>query len=133
MKTKKLSVTKLHKKLWPLVSQYIRLKAASEGQEVCFTCGIQKPWKELQAGHFVSRRFKSTLYEEMNLKPQCLNCNVFLHGNLLVYRRKLDALYGPEAVENLEQRAHQTKKWTTFDLLELIEIYTAKVKELSNL
>lgn len=127
-KVKKPSVAKLHKKLWPIFSQYIRLNESTNGWGRCFTCGIKKPWKELQAGHFVSRRFKATLYEEMNVNSQCMACNCFLHGNLLIYRRKMDELYGDNNVEALERRAHQVKKWTVPELEAMIAEYKAKVE-----
>lgn len=133
MKTKKprkVSVSSLHKKLWPVFSQYIRLKESYDGWGQCITCSIKKPWKDLQAGHFVSRRFKATLYEEMNVHTQCFACNCMLSGNLLIYRRVMDDIYSPKAVEELERRAKQVKKFTVGELGVMLDGYTAKVKEL---
>ena len=84
----------------------------------------------MQAGHFVSRRFKATLYDEMNVHPQCIMCNVFLHGNLLIYRRKMDEIYGADKVLELEQRSKQIKKFTVFDLEEMIQAYTERLEQL---
>ena len=128
---KKPSVAKLHKKLWPIFSQYIRLRDTNnQGCVYCITCPAYKPWKEMQAGHFVSRRFKATLYDEMNVHPQCIMCNVFLHGNLLIYRRKMDEIYGADKVLELEQRSKQIKKFTTFELEEMIQAYTERLEQL---
>ena len=50
------TISKLKKKLDVLFSQYIRRKNADHlGRVKCFTCGVEKHWKEQQAGHFQSR------------------------------------------------------------------------------
>lgn len=130
-KIKKPSVSKLHKKLWAIFSLYIRLNESKDGIGTCITCGVKKPYKELQAGHFISRRFKATLYDEMNVHSQCFACNCFLHGNLLRYRRVMDDLYGDEAVYNMEQKAKEIKQWKAFELEDLIRYYTNEVSSLT--
>lgn len=84
----------------------------------------------MQAGHYMSRRHKSTIYDLDNIQVQCYSCNCMLHGNLIVYRRWMDNEYGPEQVEDLERRAKQSKKWTTGELEELYNYYKSENEKL---
>ena len=62
------SRSKIVKKLDAIFSQYIRLKDADhKGDVTCFTCGKVSHYKKgIQNGHFQSRRFMSTRYDEKN-------------------------------------------------------------------
>ena len=53
---KKLTRSKIVKKLDTVFSQYIRLKNSVDEISTCFTCGKQDHWKKLQNGHFQSRK-----------------------------------------------------------------------------
>ena len=71
---KKLTRSKLVKKLDAVFSQYIRLKDADEfGNATCFTCGKVDHWKKLQNGHFQSRKHYATRWDEMNCQVQCVS------------------------------------------------------------
>ena len=76
---KKLTRSKLVKKLDAVFSQYIRLKDADEfGNATCFTCGKVDHWKKLQNGHFQSRKHYATRWDEMNCQVQCVSgCNMY--------------------------------------------------------
>ena len=54
---------------------------------VCVTCNVKKPWKELQAGHYEKRGKNQLRYDETNVHPQCVGCNVFQKGNYTRYAR----------------------------------------------
>ena len=72
------TISKLKKKLDVLFSQYIRRRNADHlGRVKCFTCGVEKHWKEQQAGHFQSRSHHSTRWDEVNVQVQCPKCNLF--------------------------------------------------------
>lgn len=58
------------------------------------------------------------------------NCNRFSADHLVGYRKNLIAKVGEHRLDVLEWRAHQTKKWSDFELKELIKHYQVKVKEL---
>lgn len=74
------------KECWTLFSQYIRKKNADwQGNGKCVTCGVVKPWKQLQAGHFVDGRNNKVLLDERLVHPQCYQCNVPLKGNKIKY------------------------------------------------
>lgn len=96
--------------------EYIRTKS-----EYCYTCGQKK--EGLQCGHFMARRYINTRWSEMNCHPQCNDCNVTKHGNLIIYERNLRREYGNEAIDNLKTIARNGNKVTTADIQEVIEKY----------
>ena len=72
------TVSKLKKELDKWFSLYIRLREASDtGAAICFTCGKMAYYKTLQNGHFQSRRFMATRFDEENCQVQCVACNMF--------------------------------------------------------
>ena len=78
------TISKLKKKLDVLFSQYIRRRNADHlGRVKCFTCGVEKHWKEQQAGHFQSRSHHSTRWDEVNVQVQCVKCNMYRPAALL--------------------------------------------------
>jgi hypothetical protein len=112
----------LKKKLWKLVSEYVRRNGADEnGYNECYTCGAKKHWKELDCGHYIHR--DALDYEINNLRPQCTHCNRFAHGHLDVYSEKLAKEIGYEEIELMRQRSKQVKKWTIQELEDLIQTY----------
>ena len=100
-KRKKLiPLPKLRKKVWTLMSEYIRSKAANhQGYVHCYTCGKQDNWRSMDAGHFIHNKLD---FDPRNLKIQCGRCNRYLRGNLGVYAIKLVQEYGLEWVNKLQ-------------------------------
>ncbi|MEN8805066.1 MAG: recombination protein NinG [Wenyingzhuangia sp.] len=127
---KKLSRTKLIKKLDTVFSQYIRQRDAVNEIATCFTCGKQDHWKKLQNGHFQSRRFYSTRWNEMNCQVQCAGCNVFKYGEQFVFGKNLDAKFGKGTSFGLHIKARKITKLSSPDIEELIDMYSNLVKEL---
>ena len=134
---KKLSVSKLKKKLWALFSEYIRKRDGlkTTGSTMwghCITCGKRYHYKMLQAGHFIAGRGLGILFDEQATNAQCYNCNINLKGNTLVYRRKIIELHGQGADEALELKAKRTAKYSVLDYLAMIEQYKLKIKEIDD-
>ena len=122
---------KLSKKLDVIFSKYIRwYYADANGYVECYTCGITKPVKEMQCGHFQSRRHYATRWHTDNCKPQCVKCNMFMQGNIWVYGNKLKAEIGDVKFNKLIQLSNSTVKYTQQDYLDMLEYYK---KELNNL
>ena len=122
---------KLSKKLDVIFSKYIRwYYADANGYVECYTCGITKPVKEMQCGHFQSRRHYATRWHTDNCKPQCVKCNMFMQGNIWVYGNKLKAEIGDVKFNKLIQLSNSTVKYTQQDYLNMLEYYK---KELNNL
>ena len=121
---KKLSRSKLVKKLDTVFSKYIRISNADKnGYCTCVTCGVVKHWKEIQAGHFMSRKHYSTRWDERNVKTQCVGCNVFKFG--LAYEFSL--FLGQDAAKVLYLKSKETVKFTNNELEEMIKDYEAKL------
>ena len=96
---------KTEKQLWAMFSKYIRARDASyEGYCKCISCNTVKPWKEFDAGHFISVGSDRALkYNEFNVNAQCTACNHFKSGNLIEYRQGLIRKYKESVVTQLEQ------------------------------
>ena len=74
MKSK--SVAQLKKLADKYFSQMIRYRDGERRTDgwwsECITCSEWKPLKQMQAGHFVSRRVNSLRFDETNVNSQCL-------------------------------------------------------------
>ena len=78
------------KKLDAIFSKYIRRRFAENDISECYTCGKKDHWKNLQCGHFMSRRFYSTRWDDKNCQVQCKGCNVFRYGEQFKFSVHLD-------------------------------------------
>lgn len=122
---KKLSRSKLVKKLDTVFSKYIRISSADKnGYCTCVTCGVVKHWKEIQAGHFMSRKHYSTRWDEDNVKIQCVSCNVFRYGEQFLFSKYL----GNKLSEDLLAKSRNIIKFTNVELEEMISQYSNKLK-----
>lgn len=124
--------TDYKKKLDEVFSQYIRLKHSdSHGYCKCISCGKIHFWKEIQNGHYMSRRYLSTRYSEDNCRPQCVACNIFNQGNAQMYRRALVKEIGEDKVNLIEVTARTvTSRLSAFDYEQLFKHYKKLVDEL---
>ena len=121
----------LKKELDAVFSKYIRwYYADANGMVECYTCGQVKPVKEMQCGHFQSRRHTSTRWHENNCRPQDARCNMFAQGEQYLFGQKLKAEIGEEAVEEVIQLAHKSVKYSKADLEYLIDLYKEKLKDI---
>lgn len=129
-KQKKLkSESKLKKELDAIFSQYIRLKYADDsGMVKCVTCGAVRHWKEMQAGHYISRQHLAVRFDEDNVFPQDVSCNVFRGGNYTAYALFMLDKYGEEKLQWLEQQKHVITKYYPYE--SKIEEYKQKVENL---
>jgi len=122
---KKPTRSKLIKKLDVVFSQYIRLSNAdSKGMCTCVTCNKQFHWKNIQAGHFMSRKHYSTRWNENNVKPQCVGCNMFKSGE----QYKYSLFLGSELANDLYLKSKELVKFTSQDIQDMIDNYNSKLK-----
>ena len=125
------SVSVLKRSLWSIFSKYIRLRDSDDnGYCKCITCDKTAYWKELQCGHFMSRRYSNTFVDEKNCGTQCPYCNLHLSGNQYVYSLALDEKYGDGTSEELLRLSKVEKRFTVEELLEKIEYYKKEVNNL---
>lgn len=115
------------KQAWDAFSKFIRLR---DIDKPCVTCPIREYWKEMHAGHFLSGRHNSILFEEKNCHKQCVYCNEYLKGNRVVYEAKMLELYGQVTINRLEKLSRQVVKLKAWQLMGIKETYTKKYKKL---
>ena len=122
----------LIKELDKWFSYYVRLKNSDKnGYCRCISCGKIFFWKDIQNGHYMSRRYMSTRFAEDNCRPQCVACNIFNQGNIQMYRRALVRSIGEQRVDLIEVRARQeSRNWSLFELKQMIAYYKKEVDRL---
>jgi len=130
VKRKKLSRSKVVKKLDSIFSKYIRQRNAINGVAECFTCGKKDDWKKLQCGHFQSRKFYSTRWDETNCQVQCKSCNIYKEGEQFKFGTNLNKQFGKKTSERLEVKAREIVKIPTYELEDMIKKYQELVKDL---
>ena len=125
-------ISKLKKELDKWFSLFIRLRdATEEGVVQCITCGCIKHYKlGMQNGHFQSRGFLSTRFDEINCQPQCVGCNMFKQGEQYKFALALDAKYGEGTAQELQFKAKQITKITRAEYMEKISYYKEAVENL---
>ena len=126
-------ISKLKKELDKWFSLYIRLRdATNQGMVECFTCGKIAHYKKggMQNGHFQSRSFLATRFDEENCQPQCVGCNMFKQGEQYKFAINLDAKYGEGKAEELEILAKSVVKLTRIDYEDKISYYGTLVEKL---
>lgn len=125
-KAKPKSIGYYKNRFWSVFSQYIRLR----DNGICFTCGLKKHWKNMQAGHMVPRASGglSLYFHEQNVHCQCYRCNINLGGNGAVYAKNFIKKYGQEAFDTImELKDRGYTKFTIDDYKRLTESYKKKV------
>ena len=119
-KPKLKSLPKLMKDAQQIFNRYVRKR--DEGLK-CISCGSDKA---NQAGHWISVKQSSALrYHEWNVNLQCAGCNLYLHGNQVMYRVGLVKKIGEKAVAELESifMNQRLKKWSREELEEIMNKY----------
>jgi hypothetical protein len=128
---KKITLKSLKTKAWALMSEWIRRKDADyRGYTECYTCGVVKPWKEMDCGHFQHNKLD---FDERNLKPQCTYCNNKLWGGgrLDKYALRLIDEYGRDWVDKLVKDSIEKGNYYNMTEMKLIiEDLKFKLKEL---
>jgi len=128
---KKKTLTKLKKKADALLSEIVRRKEAKNGYAKCVTCGVVKPWKEMQLGHYISRAHLSTRFLEKNCHVQCVGCNVFKGGNMDEYALFMVRKYGNKVLTELNTLKWQEVKYSIQDYEDRIEKYKERIKQMA--
>lgn len=111
-------------------SQYIRQRDADRhGMVKCITCPAAKPWKEMQAGHFVKRSVSMLRYSDENVNAQCMQCNVYKYGEQYKYAQEVDLKFGQGTADRLYAQRHTSHKFTIQELQDIIEEAKANVQD----
>ena len=127
----KKTISKLKKELDKWFSLYIRLRdATDEGLVQCFTSNRVYHYKNIHAGHFMSRKRLATRWCESNVQPQSAADNLFGQGEQFKFGLNLDAKYGDGKAEELQIKSRQTLKMTRVDYEDKITYYKGLVEKL---
>lgn len=125
------SLSTLVDRLDTVFSRYIRLRdAMPTGMFRCISCGKIKPIEQADCGHFHSRTHMSTRFDEDNCHAECRYCNRFSADHIIGYRENLIKKIGEQRFKLLDIKAHETKKWSHFELEQLAKYYRALVQKL---
>ena len=129
---KRKTTAKLVNECAEILQRIVRIKASKNGYANCVTCGVNKPWQELQGGHFISRVKTAHKLLEENIHPQCGKCNGYLRGNMVAYTLYMEDMYGREFVEELLTTQNQTKKYSRPEIEDIKENLKKELKKLEN-
>ncbi len=132
-KPRKSGTRTLVNKLDKIFSLYIRLRDSKQfGYKAfkCISCGQIKPFAKADCGHYYSRSKMSTRYDEDNCNSECNFCNRFKSDHLDGYRENLIRKIGQSRFDLLRSHSNQVKKWSEFELQQLIKYYSALVDKM---
>lgn len=129
LKEKKISKTQAKLKANAAFSKYVRNKYSVDGYATCYTCGLVKPWKELQAGHGIAGRNNAVLYMEEVVRPQCAGCNIWGRGKLHIFTPKLIREMGVNRYQELAEEAEKLVTYSVQDYLDIEILYKIKLKD----
>lgn len=115
--------------LQQLVNKYVRMRDIGKP---CISCEKQITGKT-DAGHLFSvGNYPSVRFDLRNLAAQCITCNQFNGGNIHEYRKNLIKKIGISDFEDLERKAHETRKFSIPEIKEMIEEFKQKIKNIQN-
>lgn len=106
--------------------KYIRMR---DNGKPCISCGVIT--NKIDGGHYKKAElYYGVIFDEDNCHAQCRKCNRYLGGNEANYRNGLVERYGVKYVENLEQKAIETKEYmhSKDELIEIKKKYQQKIK-----
>jgi len=117
---------------WTWMSRYIRLRDSdAKGMCKCVTCDTRKPWRDMQAGHFIpAGRGNAVRWNETNVHGQCMRCNVNLGSNGPEYFKFMVKTYGQDFVDDLIIMSHSPRKISIQEYREKAYYYENSAREL---
>ena len=114
----------LIKELTKVFNHWIKVKDANSNNLVrCFTCPRSYHIQSMDAGHFQVSKKSATRWDEMNVKPQCRECNSKENGMREVFAERLDEVYGLGTADKIIRKSNMIKKYTNSELKHLINYY----------
>lgn len=109
--------------------KWIRLR---DKNKPCISCGtVTAP--EWHASHYFDcNKYSGMIFNEKNVHKSCNKCNVYLHGNLLEYRKGLIERFNVGHVEYLEEISDKNRvyKYSKKELIAKKLQYDLKIKEI---
>lgn len=132
---KKSDKTKAKDKAWAAFSIYIRTRDCIRFRQsltdgICVTCKREYPFKQLQAGHFISGRGNAVLFDDRLVYTQCYGCNVGRNGAYVEYFVFMEQEWGRDKIDEFRALKHDTKIYKEFHFKELEQEFKDKTKAL---
>lgn len=114
-------------------SRYVRIRDANNnGLCKCVTCDTVKHWREMDCGHFQSRRYTATRWHEQNAHSQCQGCNKYQAGEQYKHGKAINDLYGEGTAEFITQLSRSLHKMNKSEIMELARYYKQETETLAN-
>ena len=131
MPSKNKSLAKKNADKW--FSIYIRLRDADHnGMCRCCTSGEVFHWKEIHCGHFISRRFLSTRFDEKNCAAQSVYSNTYLQGEQYEFGKYIDKRWGEGTADQLAGKSRQLVKYTKQDYEGMVKEYRELARQIAD-
>lgn len=126
---------------WKAFSIYIRTRdcirfSGDPTLGKCVTCNTAKPFKQLQAGHFIQGRGNAVLFDDRLVYTQCLGCNgnppYGKGGNYVEYFLFMMNTegYTKEELEEFNNLKNTTVQYKEHEFIEMKEEFEYLTKEL---
>ena len=129
LKAELMTLSDYTKILQQLVNKYVRMRDIGKP---CISCEKLITGKT-DAGHLFSvGNYPSVRFDLRNLAAQCITCNQFNGGNIHEYRKNLIKKIGITEFEDLERKAHETRKFSIPEIKEMIQEFKQKIKNIEN-
>lgn len=108
-------------------SRYIRLRDSNRsGMCACITCEVRRHYKDMDAGHFLSRQYMATRFDERNVHAQCPRCNQYGSGEQYLHSLSIERKYPKGTIEDLLVKSKTLQKYNKILLMELARSYKEK-------
>ena len=126
---------RIHKCINQVAAQFqklVRLSAIeSDGKLTCCSCGKRDyPGTHFDAGHWIGRSSKNTIFDKRNCHPQCVRCNRFGVGAVKQgYEDFMRKRYGQEVMDELVRLGSIPKNWKREELAELYVRFREEIHE----
>lgn len=78
----------------------------------------------------MSRRHYSTRWDEENVYPQCMKCNMYSQGEQYLFSKFIDEKFGEGYSDVLLFKSRETVKFSDFEIEEMIQDFTNRLKVL---
>ena len=124
-KQKPPTITKLRREADRVFSLYVRAR----DNYICITCGGVGN----QAGHFMSRRYNATRFDEENVNAQCYRCNVLFYGEQYKYAQELELKYGDGTALKLSNLAKESHPFKSQELQDIIDYCLLNTNPVQNM
>lgn len=114
-------------------SEFIRLRDSDHnGIATCITSEYRAHWRDMDAGHYISREIEALRYDEKNCHAQSRLANRFQGGQFKDHGFRIEEKYGRGTCHALRQKATRICRHTTADYKFIAETYKERVMNIKD-